>query len=102
MKLRPALIGIPVHASYHWVHSSDNERSIMNQGRFISRNAQYWPDRPAILFNGQVTTFRELDERSSRLANALLALGAKKGDRIGVQAWNRPELIELECALYKA
>lgn len=74
----------------------------MNQGRFITRNARYWPDQPAILFNGQVTTFRELDERSSRLANALLALGAKKGDRIGVQAWNRPELIELECALYKA
>src|SRR5215217_4779274 len=74
----------------------------MNQGRFISRNAQYWPDRPAILFNDQTTTFQELDERSSRLANALLALGAKKGDRIGVQAWNRPELIELECALYKA
>jgi acyl-coenzyme A synthetase/AMP-(fatty) acid ligase len=23
-------------------------------------------------------------------------------NRIGVQAWNRPELIELECALYKA
>ena len=58
----------------------------MNQGRFITRNARYWPDQPAILFNGQVTTFKELDERSSRLANALLALGAKKGDRIGVQA----------------
>ncbi|WP_194722649.1 acyl-CoA synthetase [Noviherbaspirillum malthae] len=74
----------------------------MNQGRFITRNAQYWPDQPAIIFNENVTTFQELDERSSRLANALLALGAKKGDRIAVQAWNRPELIELECALYKA
>jgi acyl-CoA synthetase (AMP-forming)/AMP-acid ligase II len=81
---------------------NDKERSIMNQGRFISRNARYWPDHPAILFNGEATTFQQLDERSSRLANALLALGARKGDRIGVQAWNRPELIELECALYKA
>lgn len=74
----------------------------MNQGRFITRNARYWPNHPAIIFNGKVTTFQELDERSSRLANALLALGAKKGDRIAVQAWNTPELIELECALYKA
>jgi acyl-CoA synthetase (AMP-forming)/AMP-acid ligase II len=74
----------------------------MNQGRFISRNARYWPDHPAIIFDEQTTSFQELDERSSRLANALLALGARKGDRIGVQAWNRPELIELECALYKA
>ncbi|SNS49821.1 Acyl-CoA synthetase (AMP-forming)/AMP-acid ligase II [Noviherbaspirillum humi] len=74
----------------------------MNQGRFITRNARYWPDRPATLFKDQAITFRELDERSSRLANALLALGARKGDRIAVQSWNRPELIELECALYKA
>ena len=74
----------------------------MNQGRFITRSAQYWPDHPAIIFNDQVTTFRQLDERSSRLANALLDLGAKKGDRIAVQSWNRPELLELECALYKA
>ena len=74
----------------------------MNQGRFISRNARYWPDRAAILFGDQTITFQELDQRSSRLANALLSLGAKKGDRIGVQSWNRPELIELECALYKA
>ena len=74
----------------------------MNQGRFVTRNARYWPERPAILFHDQVTTFRQLDERSSRLANALLALGAKKGDRIAIQSWNRPELIELECALYKA
>jgi acyl-CoA synthetase (AMP-forming)/AMP-acid ligase II len=81
---------------------NDEERFTMNQGRFISRNARYWPDQPAIIFSGEVTTFKELDERSSRLANALIALGAKKGDRIGVQAWNRPELIELECALYKA
>lgn len=74
----------------------------MNQGRFITRCAQYWPDRPAIIFNDAITTFQQLDERSSRLANALLALGARKGDRIAVQSWNRPELIELECALYKA
>ncbi|MFL6717404.1 MAG: AMP-binding protein, partial [Burkholderiaceae bacterium] len=74
----------------------------MNQGRFITRCAQYWPDRPAIIFNDAITTFSQLDERSSRLANALLALGATKGDRVAMQSWNRPELIELECALYKA
>jgi acyl-CoA synthetase (AMP-forming)/AMP-acid ligase II len=74
----------------------------VNQGRFVTRNARYWPDRPAILFHEQVTTFRQLDDRSSRLANALLALGARKGDRVAIQSWNRPELIELECALYKA
>ncbi len=74
----------------------------MNQGRFTSRAARYWGDRPAILFRDNAISFAQLDERSNRLANALLALGATKGDRIAVQSWNRPELIELECALYKA
>lgn len=74
----------------------------MNLGRYTSRNARFWGDRPAILFKDQVITFRQLDSRSNRLANALLGLGLSKGDRVAVQAWNRPELIELECALYKA
>lgn len=74
----------------------------MNQGRFISRNARYFPDQAAIIFNEQVTSFRELDERSNRLANALLGLGLRKGDRVAFQMSNRPAIVELEVALYKA
>lgn len=74
----------------------------MNQGRFISRNARYLPDQPAIIFNERVTSFRELDERSNRLANALLGLGLRKGDRVAFQMSNRPAIVELEVALYKA
>jgi acyl-CoA synthetase (AMP-forming)/AMP-acid ligase II len=74
----------------------------MNLGRFLSRSAKYWPEEAAILFRDRTITFAQLDERSNRLANALVGLGARKGDRIAVQAWNCPQLIELECALYKA
>ncbi|GAB2895468.1 AMP-binding protein [Paralcaligenes sp. KSB-10] len=74
----------------------------MNQGRFCSRNARYWRDRTAIIFKDTSITYGQLDARSNRLANALLGLGLAKGDRVAIQAWNRPEIIELECALYKA
>jgi acyl-CoA synthetase (AMP-forming)/AMP-acid ligase II len=74
----------------------------MNQGRFISRNARHFPDQPAIIFQNQVTSFRALDERSNRLANALLGLGLRKGDRVAFQMSNRPAIVELEVALYKA
>ena len=74
----------------------------MNQGRFISRNARYFPDHPAIVFDDRITTFRELDQRSNRLANALLGLGLRKGDRVAFQMSNRPAIVELEVALYKA
>ena len=74
----------------------------MNQGRFISRNARYFPDQPAIIFGERVTTFRELEERSNRLANALIGLGLRKGDRVAFLMSNRPAIVELEVALYKA
>jgi len=74
----------------------------MNQGSFVSRNARYWGENPAIIFKESVVSYKQLDSRSSQLANALLGLGLRKGDRVAIQAWNRPEIIELECALYKA
>ncbi|ODV44276.1 AMP-dependent synthetase [Cupriavidus sp. UYMMa02A] len=74
----------------------------MSFGYFLRRAARYWGDAPAILYHDQVVTYRQLDERSTRLANALLALGLQRGDRVAVQSRNRPELVELECALYKA
>ncbi|MGY8524307.1 long-chain-fatty-acid--CoA ligase [Paracidovorax citrulli] len=74
----------------------------MNQGRFISRSARYYPQHPAVIFEDRVMTFQKLEERSNRLANALLDLGLKKGDRVAFQMSNRPAIVELECALYKA
>lgn len=74
----------------------------MNIGRFITRNARYHADRTAIIFEDRFTTFRELDQRSNRLANALLGLGLKKGDRVAFQMSNRPAIVEIEVALYKA
>ncbi|WP_338881178.1 AMP-binding protein [Achromobacter veterisilvae] len=74
----------------------------MNQGRYTTRNARYWRDRPAVIFGDRTLSFGQLETRSNRLANALLGLGLKKGDRVAILAWNCPELIELECALYKA
>ncbi len=74
----------------------------MDLSLHIRRGARYWANRPAILHRDRTITFRELDERSSRLANALLGLGLRKGDRVAIQSRNCAELIEIECALYKA
>ena len=70
-------------------------------GMYIARSARYWPDRPAVIFRDRSLSFRELEARSNRLAHALQALGIQRGDRVAVVSPNRPEIIELECALYK-
>ena len=47
-------------------------------------------------------TFREWNDRSCRLANALLGLGLRKGDRFAVIAHNRVEWMEIYAAAAKA
>ena len=74
----------------------------MNLGMYTARSARFWADRPAILFRDRAMSYAELERRSNRLAHALIALGLQRGDRVAVVSPNRPEIVELECALYKA
>jgi acyl-CoA synthetase (AMP-forming)/AMP-acid ligase II len=76
--------------------------SLVNLGMYVARSARFWPERPAILFRDRAVSYGELEQRSNRLAHALLALGLQRGDRVAVVSPNRPEIVELECALYKA
>ncbi|NEX62986.1 AMP-binding protein [Noviherbaspirillum galbum] len=70
--------------------------------RHIRRGARYWPQQPAVVCGARSVTFAQLDERSNRLANALIELGLRKGDRVALQARNCTQLVELETALLKA
>jgi len=74
----------------------------MNLGMYLARGARQWADRPAVLFRDGALSYRDLELRSNRLAHALKALGLQRGDRVAVVSPNRPEIVELECALYKA
>lgn len=49
----------------------------------------------------QTLTYAQLDERSSRLANALAAAGLAPGDRVGVLLGNRLEYPEIAAGLAK-
>jgi long-chain acyl-CoA synthetase len=55
----------------------------------------------AIRHGGRAVTYRELDERSNRLAQALLAAGAGPGSRIAYLDRTAPEVIELLFAVSK-
>lgn len=74
----------------------------MDLNLHIRRGARYWGQRPAVIHNGRIVTYAALHERSCRLANALLALGLEKGDRVAIHARNCAQLVEIECALYQA
>jgi acyl-CoA synthetase (AMP-forming)/AMP-acid ligase II len=59
------------------------------------------PDREAIVHGSTRLTYRELDSRSNKAANALKKLGIKKGSHIGIYAFNCVEWLEIMLGAYK-
>jgi acyl-CoA synthetase (AMP-forming)/AMP-acid ligase II len=66
----------------------------MNVGVAIARSARRAPDATAVFEGDRELTYRELDERTSRLANALLERYAiERGDRVALLVHNRAEVV---------
>ena len=65
-------------------------------------HAKYRSDHLAARFEGRETTYGELDERASRIAQALLAEGLTKGDRVAYLGKNSDEYFELFFGCAKA
>ncbi len=57
----------------------------------LSFTARQYPNHPAYHFQGKTLTFREIDQISNRLANALIDLGVKKGDCVAFMLPNIPQ-----------
>lgn len=72
-------------------------------GDLVSSAAQQCPERVAIkATTGFELTYAELDQRSTRLANALLSSGLQPGDRVAAWLDTCPQYVELYFAVAKA
>ena len=60
------------------------------------------PDAPAFIHNDRVTAWQEASRRMNNLARALIARGAKPGDKIAFYLRNCSEYIEAVGACYRA
>jgi long-chain acyl-CoA synthetase len=60
------------------------------------------PVHDALHFEGVTFTNTELAERTARLAGGLVQWGVRPGDRVAVVLPNRPELLQLYGALWRA
>lgn len=66
----------------------------MNTTDFLNIASAICPDRDLVVFAGNRATFAQTSERVNRLTNALVELGIRKGDRIGMLQVNCREYIE--------
>ncbi|MEV6275646.1 acyl-CoA synthetase [Nocardia sp. NPDC051832] len=59
------------------------------------------PDRIAVICGDRQVTYRELDERATRLAHYFAGRGIGRGDHIGIYSRNSIEMLEAMIASYK-
>ena len=67
----------------------------------LKRAAEAHPLKPAIIYGDEIITYQSLEEITSRLANSLIHIGIKKGDRVGVLLPRVPEMVISYIALSK-
>jgi fatty-acyl-CoA synthase len=69
-------------------------RTELNPVDFLHRAAYIYPGKTAVAGGKRRYSYRELAERSWRLANALRSAGLAKGDRVGTLLFNSPAMLE--------
>jgi len=67
---------------------------------FVGTHAMRAPEHPAVIdsASGAMITYRELDQRSNRLAQYLYRVGLRRGDTIALLLENHPRFMEIVWA----
>jgi acyl-CoA synthetase (AMP-forming)/AMP-acid ligase II len=68
----------------------------------ISRSAAWYGSRIAVEDGWRAVTFTEVERRSNRLANALMALAPQPRSRVALLLTNRIETVEIDLAIIKS
>lgn len=75
--------------------------SIFNPSAFIRIASDNYPNLPCISYKDRRFTYRQVNARANRLANALLGMGLKPGDRVATLQYNCNQSFELIVAFWK-
>ncbi len=74
----------------------------MNLAKNLEKSASYFPDRPAFCESGIETSYAQFNERANRVATALIKMGVKPGDLIGLCAPNSGDWLTFYFGVIKA
>src|SRR3954453_11513193 len=83
------------------LHALERSRRLLLP-EFVARNARRRPDKTALVFGDATVSFAQLEERTSRLANALADRGVGQGDRVALLLFNGLEVVEAFFGCHKA
>ncbi len=69
---------------------------------FLEEAARKYPDHACTIFKGAVISYREMNEKTNQMAAALVEMGIKKGDRVGIFMPNTPQFVIAYFGILKA
>ncbi len=70
-------------------------------GDVVRLNAKRYPDKTAIMTEGEQLIYRELNTRCNQIANGLVASGVRAGDRVSIFALNCLDYVAVVYAILK-
>ena len=74
----------------------------MTVASHVAHNAARFPDKTALIQEGRELSYAQLDARSNRIANALIARGTRPGERIAMLMGSCMDWVVLYVAIGKA
>ena len=74
----------------------------MNLANNLEQAAIYFPDRPALSEDFSETSYAQLNDRANRAATALIQLGIRPGDHVGLCAPNSGDWLAFYFGILKA
>src|SRR3954464_6137528 len=77
-------------------------KDLLTLGQMLSAHARLSPNKTGARNLERSLTFAQWNDRTCRLANALLGIGLSKGDRFAILAYNSLEWLEIYMAASKA
>jgi acyl-CoA synthetase (AMP-forming)/AMP-acid ligase II len=81
------------------VNEFQESRTLADLLRF---QAHHRPTAPALIYNGRVTSYSELNRNASKVANGLATCGVRRHDRVGYLGKNSDLYFELLFGTAKA
>ena len=74
----------------------------MNLATNLERSAFYFPDRPTLSEDLSETSYAQLNERANQAVTALIRMGVKPGDHVGLCAPNSGDWLAFYFGVLKA
>lgn len=74
---------------------------LLTFGNIMRQNAEKYSEKPMVIFKEKQWTYGEINTRANKLANAFLARGYKKGDKVAVMMKNHAAYVEIMIGLAK-